>query len=399
MRVTTENWSRSYTLDNTGSNDVSDELQAIFDELSNDGINSLTFEFLPGVYYINKPLNLKFISVKIIGDAHGGVDIHGMNLKSGTVFHFGKNCAPNCITFHPNSDSASFPSGTTPWEYKTTRVSLSHINFMGYNNTDVDTQKGYSRFRGDLPNFRGLFWYPTKDRYDDIEKEGQRAIVIEQSNPNEKPEMLSVDGCYFTDLYVGLEIFNCDVSNIHHSWFGQMVYGIRYHHAGQCIMMHDNCFADLETAIQLHEPTMSTIHNNALAYVSKCFIVENASEVNISSNVVKNWEAATGTASCGAFIYAKNSQNLNVNNNTVRHALDSRVKTRTVDIESNGRHFVHFDGCENLMITGNILDTKQTNEVICLKNCKTVCIKTNIITDCNKNNNNILSIDCVDMQT
>ncbi len=379
MKVITNSGEFIYNLDNTGNTDVSKQLQIIIDDLNKKGINTVTFYFSPGIYYIDSPLNIKFISVKLIGEAHGGIDIHGMNLAGGTVFHFGKNCFPNCITFIPNGEECSFPAKESPWTYKTTRVCISNISFVGHNNTDVDTQNGYSRFRGDEPNFRQLYWYPKKDRYENIEAEGQRAIVIKKSKQYEKPEMLTVDNCYFTDLYVGLDIANCDVSNIHHSWFAQMVYGIRYHSAGQCIMMHDNCFADLQTAIDLNSPTMSTIHNNTFAYLSKCFVIENAEEVNISSNCVKNWDKAVNTASCGAFLYAKNSKNININANTVMNALDSKTKNCTVDEDTIDRAFIHFDKCENLLFSANIIDTKQTQSVICLEDCKRAVLKNNLI--------------------
>ncbi|WP_305768785.1 NosD domain-containing protein [Candidatus Epulonipiscium viviparus] len=379
MQVITSDGIRFYDIDPSGQTDVSDSLQELFDNLYSIGITALTLQFLPGIYYINKPLTLKFISITIRGAAHGGVDIHGTNLASGTIFQLGKDCFPSCLTFFCASAPHSFPAGQSPWPYKTTRISVANINFVGYNNTDVDTQNGYSRFKDNEPNFRRFCWYPAADRYTDIELEGQRAITISQAKASEKPEMLSIDSCYFTDLYVGLDIANCDVSNIRHSWFGQMVYGIRYHGAGQCIMMNDNCFADLETAIQLNKACMSTLHNNTFAYISKCFILKNSSEININSNVVRNWHQATGTATCGAFLSAQQCKNLTVSSNTVLNALDSRTKTRTVDSEPNGRAFVDFDNCSNTIFIGNLLDTAQTEPVVKLTMCTNFTSYSNMI--------------------
>ncbi len=369
----------AHALDNSGTSDVSGALQAILDGYHARGVRSLTLRFLPGVYRIDAPITFSFISIKLEGEAHGGVDVHGMNLPSGTTFLLGEHCAPHCFAFGCCGNTVSFPAGESDWPYKTTRVALAHLNFVGYNNTDVDTRIGYSRFRGDAPNFRGLRWYPQAGRYQDATQQGQRAITILPNGAGEKAEMLSVDSCYFTDLYVGLEVANCDVSNIRNCWFAQMVYGVRYHNAGQCIMMHDNCFADLETAIFCNAACMSTLHNNTFAYLSKCFVLQNASEVSITANAVKNWEKATGTAPCGAFLYAEACKNLNVSLNTVHHALDSRPKTITTDDAPNGRGFVHFKGCENTIFLGNILDTKQSEPVVTIEDCCTFHYCNNLV--------------------
>ncbi|MFI3213391.1 MAG: hypothetical protein R3Y24_08605 [Eubacteriales bacterium] len=74
-----------YPIDNTGTTDISFVLQQIFDELS----------------------QIENISVTLI--------------------------------FEPAGRNIAFPSGETPWSYGTTKFSFSHINFVGYNNTDVDT--------------------------------------------------------------------------------------------------------------------------------------------------------------------------------------------------------------------------------------------------------------------
>lgn len=379
IKVSSDQGEFEYKVCRDGKEDVAKQLQAIFDELKEKGVESLSIKFGPGVYYINQPLVLNFVSIRMEGEAHGGVDIHGMNLKSGTILNFGKDCYPNCITLNPSGADCDFPGGRSPWEYKTVRASFAHLNFMGYNNTDVDTHNGYSRFRGDEPNFRGLKWYPAEGRYENVERDGQRAIVIPKSLPGEKPEMLSIESCYFTELYVGIEVKNSDVSTITNSWFGQMVYGIRYENCGQCIAMSNNCFADLETAVTLKNPTMSTLHNNTIAYVSKCFVIDGGSEINISSNAVKNWAAATGTAPCGGFLQLTNSINVNINGNTVHHGLDSRVKTITIDQESNGKKFIDIDHCENVLITGNIFDTRQTEEVIGINESKKVIEVNNLI--------------------
>lgn len=76
-----------------------------------------------------------------------------MCLKSGTIFQFGKHTGPDCITFHRAGHSKSFPAGESPWKQRNSKVAVIGMTFAGYNNTGVDTDKGYSRFRKDEPDF------------------------------------------------------------------------------------------------------------------------------------------------------------------------------------------------------------------------------------------------------
>jgi len=96
VEVITNHGTRTYHLDNTGDVEVSRALQTIFDEISALPDVSATFEFAPGVYYLEAPVTLKIASVKMQGNGHGGLDIHGANIESGTIFRLGKNCGPNC---------------------------------------------------------------------------------------------------------------------------------------------------------------------------------------------------------------------------------------------------------------------------------------------------------------
>jgi hypothetical protein len=167
-----------YHIDNTGDVEVSDALQAVFDEIGALENVSATISFLPGVYFLDAPIAVKIASIKLVGHGHGGIDVHGANIESGTIFRLGKNSGPNCITFDYAGRNRAFPSGESPWHNKNLKVELENLSFVGYNNTGVNTADGYSRFRGDEPNFRGLHWYPAEDRYEDVEEEGQRAIVL-----------------------------------------------------------------------------------------------------------------------------------------------------------------------------------------------------------------------------
>jgi len=372
-----------YQLDNSGDFNVASDLQKIFNELSALEDVSATLIFSPGIYYLDVPVELKMASVKLVGHGHGGIDVHGANLESGTIFRFGKNCGPNCITFNYAGRSKAFPSGEKPWQNKNLKVELENLSFVGYNNTGVNTADGYSRFRGDEPNFRGLHWYPSKNRYKDIEAEGQRAIYLPKAPKGEghaKCELLRVTGCYFTELYVGIEVANSDVSYIDKNWFGQLTYGIRFHGAGQGMMVTNNLFADLETALKVSNPSFSTFHNNTFAYTSKCFEIENISNSTITGNSVYNWKISTGAAAYGAFCYVKNSINLNVSGNSIGQYLDSRKRTKTIDTEPNGQSFIQFDNAEQLLFANNIIHTIITQTVLRLHDSKNCVITDNIIT-------------------
>lgn len=371
-----------YQLDNSGEVDVSEKFQQILDEIAAFKDVSATIIFSPGIYFLDAPIEVNIASVKLIGHGHGGIDIHGANLASGTIFRFGKNSGPNCITFNYAGRSKAFPSGETPWFNRNLKVEIENLSFVGYNNTGINTADGYSRFRGDDPNFRGLKWYPSEDRYQDVEKEGQRAIYLPKpplGQGRSKCELLRVSGCYFTDLYVGIEVANCDVSYIDKNWFGQLTYGIRLQGNGQGMMVNNNLFADLETALKLGSPNFSAFSNNTFAYVSKCFQINEINNSTISGNALLNWEKSTGAAVFGAFIYVQKSTNLNVIGNSVGHALDSRKKTITVDPEPNGESFIQFDNSNQLNFSNNIINTKLTQTVVRLHNCTNSVITDNII--------------------
>lgn len=371
-----------YDLDNSGDVDVSGTLQDIFNELSSIENVSATINLAPGVYYLNAPVVLKMSSVKLVGNGHGGVDIHGANLKGGSIFRFGKECGPNCITFDYAGHTKAFPSGESPWPNKNLKVELENLTFVGYNNTGVNTADGYSRFRGDEPNFRGLHWYPGKDRYQDVEKEGQRAIYLPAPPKGEgvaKCELLRVSGCYFTDLYVGIDIAACDVSYIDKNWFGQLTYGVRLHGNGQGMMVNNNLFADLETALKLGSPGFSAFSNNTFAYVAKCFEIRNISNSSIMGNALYNWERSTGAAAFGAFCYVQRSTNLNVTGNSIGHYPDSRKKTLTIDSIPNGQSFIQFDNAEQLNFSNNIIHTNLSQTVVRLHNCRNSVVVDNLI--------------------
>jgi hypothetical protein len=262
------------------------------------------------------------------------------------------------------------------------KVELENLTFVGYNNTGVNTADGYSRFRNDEPNFRGLHWYPSPSRYNDVEAEGQRAIVLppaSEGSGHAKCELLRVTGCYFTDLYVGIDVAGSDVSYLDKNWFGQLTYGIRYHGNSQVTFISNNCFADLETALTLAHPTMSSLHNNTFAYVSKCFEIEHIENSTITGNVLYNWKISTGAAAYGAFCHIKKSNNLAITGNTISQYLDSRKRTTTVDTISNGLSFIQFDHADQLLFSNNVVHTILTQTVVRLNNSSNCVITDNII--------------------
>jgi hypothetical protein len=370
---------RTYHIDNSGEKDVSSELQKILDEAAHD--TSATITFSPGIYYINKPLTVQISSIRLVGQGHGGTEMHGMNLAGGSILRFGPKCGPDCIRFEYSGQDRAFPSRETPWPYQVIRVDVENMTFAGYNNTGVDTASGYSRFRGDKPDFRGLSWYPAPGRYTDVEQEGQRALVIPSAKPGQKAELLRLTNCYFTDLYVGADIASCDVSYITNCWFAQMAYGIRYHGPGQCMFVSNNCFADLETGMILAHPIMSTFHHNSFAYVSKCFEIAKIEHSSITGNTLYNWERSTGAATHGAFCYIGGpSMNITMTGNSIRHELDSRAKRITIDTEPSGRSFMQFENCERLLLSNNVINTVQTQTVIRLHDCTDCVVTDNIIT-------------------
>ncbi len=372
---------REYGIDNTGESDVAFEIQSVFDETAEVGDASATITFYPGVYYIDAPLTVRLTSVRLQGHGHGGLDIHGANLSGGSILRFGPNCGPNCITFEYTGHSRAFPSRESPWPRKIVRVDVDRMTFMGHNNTGVDTANGYCRFRGDEPNFRGLKWYPSADRYDNVGAEGQRALVIPPAIEHCKSELLRVNGCHFTDLYVGLDIAGSDVSHITDCWFAQMVDGVRYHHKGQATFVSNTVFADLETALTLAYPTMSSLHDNTFAYVSKCFEIGQMEGSSIRGNTLLNWDLSTGAAANGAFCRIGGpSRDIVVSGNSIQHEIDSRARTRTVDEELNGRTFVQFEDCERVSLSNNVIDTVQTETVVRLHNCRDCVVVDNVIT-------------------
>ena len=380
VEVITNAGRSEHTLDNTGETDVAAALQQLFDAIARvDGVGA-TVTFPPGIYRIDTPLIVRVPSIRLQGHSHSAIDIHGMNLAGGSILRFGPDCGPNCITFDYAGHSRAFPSGESPWSQQTVRVELDALTFMGHNNTDVDTAQGYSRFRGDEPNFRGLRWYPAPGRYGDVEGEGQRAVVIPRGKQGQKPEQLRVTRCSFTDLYVGLDVAASDVSYLTENWFGQMVYGIRYHGPGQCTFVANNCFADLETAMVLAQPMMSSLHNNSFAYVSKCFEIGRMEHSSISGNVLNNWAGATGSAGMGGFCRIKGpARNLTITGNSIFHDHDSRVRTLTVDKAPNGNSFIQFENCDRLLFTDNVIHTQLTQTVVRLHNCRDSLVADNLI--------------------
>lgn len=372
----------SYHLDNSGKVEVSEALQSIFNHVASLENATATIIFSPGVYYLNSPIVVKIAGVKLLGNGHGGIDIHGTNVKSGTIFHLGKGCAPRCFTFDYAGRTESFPAGEHPWGNENIKVELENLTFVGYNNTGVNTADGYSRFRNDTPNFRGLNWYPSKDRYEDVEEQGQRAIFLPKGHYGKsvaKCELFRVTDCYFTDLYVALDVEYSDVSYINKNWFGQLTYAVRFGSAPG-MMVSNNLFADLESAIVVVDgSTFSTYHNNTFAYVSKCFEMKNIVNSTISDNAVYNWSISTGAAAFGSFCHVDGSQNLSVMGNSVTQQLDSRKRTITVDEEPNGESFIQFDKAENLMFANNIINTIISQTVVRLNDCNNCVVVDNII--------------------
>ncbi len=383
LKVITNHGTFGYHLDNSGTKDVSAALQYIFDETAALKDVSATFEFLPGIYYLDAPVKVKMASIKMMGHAHGGIDIHGANLAGGTLFRLGKGAAPYAITFDYDGRSSEFPSGATPAKNQNLKVELENLSFAGYNNTGVNTADGYSRFRNDTPNFRGLHWYPSADRYGNNEKEGQRAIYLPPAprvkGGRGKCELLRVTGCYFTDLFVGVEITNCDVSYINKNWFGQLAYAIRIKGAGQGMMVSENLFADLETAITAGRPIFSTFNNNVFAYVSKCFEFGTIVNSTIADNTLYNWTISTGAAAFGSFCYVKKSSDLSVTGNSITQQLDSRKRDITTDDKPNGEAFIQFDNSTRLQFSDNIINTIITESVVRLHNSSNCVIIDNII--------------------
>lgn len=378
VEVQTDFGEFEYHLDNTGECEVSAALQAIFDEIGALENASATFTFLPGVYFIDAPVSLKMVCVELVGTGHGGLDVHGANLKSGTIFRFGKNTGPNCFTFLKGEHTKAFPSGKSPWNVKNSKVAVQGMTFMGYNNTGVNTADGYSRFFGDTPNFRGLSWYPAKDRYADPEKEGQRALVFPKGSG--KFEMFRVNNCVFTELYAGIDADFCDVCFITDSWFAQMAYGIRIKGAAPVAMIKNNCFADLETGVVLGSPKIANLNGNGFAYVSKCFTIKSIQHSTINNNSVENWHLSTGAAAHGAFCHIGSSENLVMMGNSICQAIDSRAKTTTVDEKPNGRAFINIENSKRLMFANNVINTVQTQTVVRLHNVSDSVIVDNIIT-------------------
>lgn len=378
VEVLTDHGKFKYHLDNTGERDVSAALQEVFNRTAALKDTSATFILLPGVYFIDAPITVKLVCLELRGNGHGGQDIHGMNLKSGTIFHFGKNTGPNCITFQQAGHSESFPAGESPWNHKNSKVGVSGLTFVGHNNTDVDTASGYSRFRGDEPNFRGLHWYPAKGRYRDVEKEGQRALVFQSSGG--KNEMMRVNNCVFTDLYVGVESDYCDVCFITDSWFAQMVHGIRLKGGAPGAMITNNLFADIETGVTLDRAKFSSLNGNAFAYASKCFVVSDISGSTISHNTADGWQKSTGAAAFGAFCHIGRSMNLVMTGNSINWELDARCKTRTVDEKPNGRAFINIENSRNFLFANNVVNTIQSQTVVRLHNVTGSAVTDNIIT-------------------
>ncbi len=372
----------SYHLNNSGKVEVSAALQSIFDHIASLENATATLIFSPGVYYLESPITVKIAGIKLLGNGHGGIDIHGTNIKSGTIFHLGKGCAPRCFTFDYAGRTESFPAGEKPWANKNIKVELENLTFVGYNNTGVNTADGYCRFRGDIPNFRGLKWYPSPDRYEDVEEQGQRAIFLPKGHYGKsvaKCELFRVTGCYFTDLYIALDVDYSDVSYINKNWFGQLTYGLRFGSAPG-MMVSNNLFADLETAIVVTSGSkFSTYHNNTFAYISKCFEMKNIVNSTISDNAVYNWKISTGAAAFGSFCHIDKSENLSVMGNTVTQQLDSRKRSITIDKEANGESFIQFDKAKNLMFANNIINTIITQTVIRLNECSGCAVVDNII--------------------
>lgn len=72
VEVLTDHGIFEYHLDNTGEWDVSLALQKIFDRTAGLNDTSATFNFLPGVYFIDSPINVHLVSLELRGYGHGG---------------------------------------------------------------------------------------------------------------------------------------------------------------------------------------------------------------------------------------------------------------------------------------------------------------------------------------
>ncbi len=381
LEVITNHGTRYYQLDNSGDVDVATPMQKILDEIASLEDVSATMIFSPGIYYINAPLTVKLASVKMVGHGHSGIDIHGANLATGTIFRFGKECGPYCITFNYVGRSKSFPAGETPWLNKNLKVELENIAFVGYNNTGVDTAGGYSRWRKDKPLFAGLNWYPADGRYEDVERDGQRAIYLPAGKTGgawwHKCELLRVTGCYFTELYAGIDASWTDVSYIDRNWFGQLTYAIRL--SGPGMMVSNNLFADMECAVKVKNTNFSAYSNNTFAYVGKCFEFEKIENSTVSGNSLFNKKGNTGAARAGGFIYVAKSAGLNVVGNSVSHNQDSRKRNIAIDEQTNGESYLQFDNSTRLNFSQNIIHTTITQTVVRLHNCTNSVVADNII--------------------
>lgn len=210
-----------------------------------------------------------------------------------------------------------------------------------------------------------------------MEKEGQQALVFPKGWKN---ELLRVNSCYFTDLYVGLEIAYCDVSYIPDNWFAQLVCGIRIIGGSAVILIKNNCFADLETGLIIEETKASNLNGNGFAYVSKCFELRKITESTVSNNTLTNWKKLTGAAAIGAFCHIGSSENLVMAGNSINQEIDSRTKTRTVDAALNGQAFIDFEDSENLMFANNVVHTIHSQTVVLLHNVHKSAVIDNIIT-------------------
>lgn len=383
LEIITNHGTMYYNIDNSGKKDVSLDLQKMFDDVEALKEPSATFIFSPGIYYIDHAINIKLPGLKLMGHGHGGIDIHGANIATGTIFRFGKNTGAYCITFNYQGREKSFPAGETPWSPMNLKIEIENISFVGYNNTGVDTANGYCRWRRDAPLFKSLNWYPAKDRYSNTEQQGQRAIYIPKGPKIKgwawaKCELLRISGCHFTELYVGVDAPWTDVSYINNNWFGQLTYAIRL--SGPGMMIQNNLFADMETAIRVKKTNFSAFSNNTFAYVSKCFEFTKIENSTISGNALVNHKNHTGSAAFGGFIYVEKSNNLNVIGNSVNHMQDSRKKTITVDERANGQSFIQFDDSNQLNFSNNIINTISTQTVVRLHNATNCVVTDNIIT-------------------
>ena len=146
-------------------------------------------------------------------------------------------------------------------------------------------------------------------------------------------------------------------------------------------MIKNTCFADLETAVGIKGPAKaSNLDGNGFAFVSKCFELGNIEDSTISNNTLTNWKLSTGAAAFGAFCHIGSSKNLVITGNSLKQEIDSRAKTRTVDVEPNGRAFINIENSSNLMFANNVVNTVQTQTVVKLYNVTNSVITDNLIT-------------------